>query len=136
MAEQVIPTRSLTLWYNGERWPEFYWMIEIERIRRAYDVDGQPMPRWRAILSSYSPEKIEFLRDFPIGCELLVTYKEQGRRDIFKQDEVIGRLKDCRPVRAWMEDFVRFQVDSVMTYKLSISCEFELCPMGNKGDGK
>ena len=124
--EGVFWIRGVTLWYIGES-PLYLSAIDIERIEKHYEED-EPKRPWRVTASSIDKNSIRFLQDFPTGCKLLVTHQTQGRRDIFDSEDVIGKLTDCRPEHAWMDNLVAREIDGLLTYNLLIACEFELFP--------
>lgn len=132
-AEGIFWIRGTSLWYAGES-PVYLSLIDIERIEKYYKED-EPKRSWEARISSINKTAIRFLQDFPVGCTLLVAHRTQGRMDAFDPKNVIGRLTDCRPKSAWMDDLVAREIDHLLTYNLLIACEFEVFPVQEGADG-
>lgn len=120
-------TRGSVLWRQGTHDHKEYTNIALERLERHYDDEGKPLPQWTATLIAYTFEDIDSLRNFPEFAEVTVTYKRQGRRDVFETDEVLLRMTNCKPVRGWFEWLVVYRGDGtdIVPYKLFITCEVE-----------
>lgn len=127
----LIYTRGTRLWYAGEP-PVYLYLIDLEYIGKDY-ANTQPERPWEATLISIDKATMRFLYDFPVGCVLLIAYKDAGRPDVFSPENVIGKLSDCQPKHAWIDDLVHREIDELVTYKLEIACEFELFPENENG---
>lgn len=130
--KDILYSGRTNLWYAGDR-HIFLYLAGIERIGKVYD-DAQPKRPWRATITGVREPTIRFLQDFPVGCELLVTNRIVGRPDVFENNDVVGKLTDCRPVEAWIDDLISRDIDDVLVYKMEIACEFEMFPTKDGND--
>lgn len=124
MTSNFFESRGMALWQQG---PTFSHTC-LERLERPYDVAGKPQERWTATLCAYTFEDIDYLRNFPECAEVTITYRTQGRLDVFRPEGVVLRLNNCKPVRGWFENVAMYIVDKeqmLVPYRLLIGCEVE-----------
>lgn len=124
MSNKFFESRGMTFWQQGPT----YSHTCLERLERSYDDTGKPQEQWTATLCAYTFEDIDYLRDFPECAEVTITYKTQGRLDVFRPEDIALRLSNCKPIRGWFENVTTYFVhknQTIVPYKLLVGCDVE-----------
>ncbi len=91
---RVLRKDRLNTWYtyNGER---SYLVISIDQIKWPHFVyiHGK-LPMCKKLL------------DFQDGALIEVSFDEIGRRDVYREENIILRLEHCRVERKWIDNLV------------------------------
>lgn len=120
----MMPVRRIALWYMH---PQItYLTAEIASMNRDYENGSDA---WTVELWSCEPDAMRFLSRFSAGQELVLTYADHGRKDLWHPDRVIARLTNCSPLTAGVPEIISDRVDDVLAYKLTIRCELDFLPL-------
>lgn len=125
--DNYFTTRGSVLWRQVPHAHKEYTNTALECLERHYDDEGKPLPQWTATLVAYTFDDIDLLRNFPESAEITITYKTHGRRDVFREEDVMLRMSNCKPVRGCFEWLVVYLVNDmdIVPYKLFVTCEVD-----------